>query len=327
LLQQKAPNLTLNIDRAIPKPKKVLLFTCLGLFIQAIVMAANAIAVYYLRWPQAGFAVAAYGYPVRAIGTLCISLGVTICARVVQRTTVRFTLGPGENSSPDGLRVVRLQDRIADFDTPVFAIIQSKDNQQIRVSIRVSRLNEPSTRTMIGAVLTMAGFVCQNIGTRELHWSAGVLQLGTTLSLAVIRALLRRHVGDKPKPEPVSLQEGMESSALATHLELSGCGILSERWMRGSRVIHDFLDKGKTSLKTGFGKGQVIHNGKNITRNHGRRTSREARLKILRMLVLQYELSRWVPERKEILELTDGLCKAMEDTHRFLLGNASPLLR
>jgi hypothetical protein len=33
LLHTKAPNLTLNIDGAIPKPKKVLLFTCLGLSI------------------------------------------------------------------------------------------------------------------------------------------------------------------------------------------------------------------------------------------------------------------------------------------------------
>jgi hypothetical protein len=85
-------------------------------------------------------------------------------------------------------------------------------------------------------------------------------------------------------------------------------------------------DKEIPSLETRFRKGQVIRNGKNITRKY-ERTTEEACQKILRMLVSQYALLRWLPEPKEILELTNGLCKAIEDTHRFFLGNASSLLR
>ncbi|PMD34990.1 hypothetical protein L207DRAFT_436420, partial [Hyaloscypha variabilis F] len=201
--EKRAPNLTLNIDKTVPEPGKVLLCLGIGLLIQAAVIIVNATVVYYLRWPRAGSAVAAYGYPTWIVGTLCISLGVSMCARVVQHSTDKYTLGPKPKVSKDGLRVIRLQKRIETSDIPAFAIFQNETNYRIRMSLRVANLDLASTRTAIGALLTLTGFICQNIGTRELHWSAGILQLGATLLLAVIRALLRGNVGENPKPSPV----------------------------------------------------------------------------------------------------------------------------
>jgi hypothetical protein len=225
--EKRAPNLTLNIDKTIPDPGKVLLCLGIGLLIQAAVIIVNAIVVYHLRWPRAGSAVAAYGYPTWIVGTLCISLGVSMCARVVQHSADKYTLGPKPEVSKDGLRVIRLQERIETLDIPAFAIFQNEANHRIRMSLRAKNLDLASTRTAIGAFLTLTGFICQNIGTRELHWSAGVLQLGATLLLAVIRALLRGNVGENPASSPVALPDGVESNTLVTHLTENGCYILT----------------------------------------------------------------------------------------------------
>jgi hypothetical protein len=40
--------------------------------------------------------------------------------------------------------------------------------------------------TTVGTALALSGFICQNIGTRELHYSAGLLQLGATLLSTVL---------------------------------------------------------------------------------------------------------------------------------------------
>lgn len=313
-LHKRAPNLTMNIDKTIPAPGRVLLYLGLGLFIQAMVVAVNATVVYYLHWPRGRSAVAAYGYPLWALGTLCISLGVTICARVVQSTTEQYNLAPRKNVSRDGLRIIRLQDRIATANIPAYAIPQSEANHRIRISLRAEKLTLASTRTTIGAFLTLTGFVCQNIGTRELHWSAGILQLGATLLLATIRALLRGQVGRKPDLSPVRLPEGAESDTLVTNLDSSGCYVLSAIY--GGSRYDDELGMTTTSIWKRLPGSHLMDND---TDDHSKRTS-ELRLKALRMLVLQYELLRWLPERTEILELTDSLCKAMAASHSFLSG-------
>jgi hypothetical protein len=136
----KAPNLTLNITNTIPEPWKVVFWTGLSLLVQLIVMAFNAIAVYYLKWLRARSVVAAYGYPVWAIGTLCISLGVSICARVIESSTRKYTLEPGTRTHKS-LRIARLQLKIASDDFPAFAFLQPDDDPRVRISIRDGKMD------------------------------------------------------------------------------------------------------------------------------------------------------------------------------------------
>ena len=46
-----------------------------------------------------------------------------------------------------------------------------------------------SVSTIAGTFLTCWLYLA-NIGVRELHWSAGVLQLGATLILTILRGIL-----------------------------------------------------------------------------------------------------------------------------------------
>ena len=48
---------------------------------------------------------------------------------------------------------------------------------------------------MIGTFVTLAGFVCQFIGLRELYWSATIVQLGVTVIVTGIRSFVRRDLG------------------------------------------------------------------------------------------------------------------------------------
>ena len=238
-LRTTAPNLTLNIPKAIPPRWKVRTFVIIGVCVQIAVLSFNAVAVYYWKWTRDGQPVASYGYPTWMAGTVCMSLGISLCARVVQLSTVVHTLAPPEKEKKR-FQVVRLQNKITGLNRPAYAIYNF--DPSIKVSIRawppVVGKNSPKAfhdrttkalgrkmlhLTVIGASLTMAGFICQNIGTRELHWSAGVFQLGATLFLAALRAWLRRYVGDEP-PSELELDDGYEACQLACSLERYCCG-------------------------------------------------------------------------------------------------------
>jgi hypothetical protein len=80
---KKSPNLTLNVKNAVPETWKVRSIMGIGLLVQIGVLVFNAIAVYYWRWLRAGSAISSYGYPIWAIGTVSLILGVpciNLCA-------------------------------------------------------------------------------------------------------------------------------------------------------------------------------------------------------------------------------------------------------
>jgi hypothetical protein len=52
--------------------------------------------------------------------------------------------------------------------------------------------------TICAIALCFAGFVCQFVGLRALHWSATIIQLGVTLFMTGVRAWVRRGISRKP---------------------------------------------------------------------------------------------------------------------------------
>ena len=53
-------------------------------------------------------------------------------------------------------------------------------------------------RVTVSVVLCLAGFICQFVGLRALHWSATATQLGITILMTCIRAWIRRGVSYQP---------------------------------------------------------------------------------------------------------------------------------
>lgn len=255
-----ASNLTLNIPGAITDRSKVFLAMCVCIFAQTGVIIANAFIVYRLQWLRAGKIVAAYGYPVWASGTLAISTGTSICGWVVESSTWKATLRPEKDSeSRAPTRIVIFQKAIPEQDMLAYALQPIPPGGDFRVSVRLfpptsespskeeTRLAEiRSWITVAGAVLALSGFVCQNIGTRELHWSAGLLQLSATFTSTLVRAYLRMKVGNTPRitgsettrNEITRLDRGFSACHLATELVGYEC-YLPMAYTRSQGVVRD----------------------------------------------------------------------------------------
>jgi hypothetical protein len=233
---KRSPSLTLNIPNAIPPTLHVLACALLGLLVQASVFVINGLAVYYWQWPRSGNRVASYGYPTWALGTACVTIGVCLSAWTIKFSTWQFSFIPRSQEHIKRFEIFFFQKAMKDLRLPAYAIFCGEHDPYIRYAQRrwpppkrddgyehTPKTNPEalgmalSTVAWVGVSLTLAGFVCQNVGTRELHWSAGVLQLGATIILSVFRSLLRRHVGNGPT-EAIELHAGYEASHLASRL-------------------------------------------------------------------------------------------------------------
>jgi hypothetical protein len=233
--------MTLNNDGAVPGRWTVIVFTLVGLLVQVTVMVINALVVYRWQWRRAGKIVAPYGYPTWAVGTAAIAVGTCICGWVVESSSLKFYLRRQENT-----KAIFFQKAIPEQNISPYMIEKTRPGGDFIVSRRQwpptselsfrweddhsgeTRKREFRKReilTMLGTGLTLCGFVCQNIGTRELHWSAGLLQLGATLILTLLRAWLRRKVGDSLEKAAniTELEQGFEACDFVTRITENHC--------------------------------------------------------------------------------------------------------
>jgi hypothetical protein len=157
---ERAPNLTLNFPKAVPRVWETAACLGLGIAIQSTVIAINAFAVYHWRWLRAGKIVDFYGYPIWAAGTGAITLGSLICGRIVESSAVKYAL---DYDIPNG-RIIRLQRKIPTLHIPSYGIYGESTTRPVRMSLRKWPPIEGDT--VLGAFFALGGFVCQNIGTR-----------------------------------------------------------------------------------------------------------------------------------------------------------------
>ena len=200
----------------------------------------------FYRWLRAGKIVAPYGYPLWALGTVAITLGTSLCGWIVVSSCWKATLRPSQRAAvldePDDSdsvggkpqRIIYFQDEISEQNIAAYAIEPTEPGGDIKYCGRhfpptpgdilseKSRTQATRIRTLltgVGVVLTLYGFVFQNIGIRELHWSAGLLQLGVTLFLALLRAWLRRNIGDLHPSDSTNSSKDSTDRVRITKLE------------------------------------------------------------------------------------------------------------
>ncbi|KAH6865699.1 hypothetical protein BKA58DRAFT_442472 [Alternaria rosae] len=77
--------------------------------------------------------------------------------------------------------------------------IHSKFSSPFARRLAKSKAELQKVFVTFAVILCFAGFVCQFVGLRALHWSATVIQLGITLLMTCIRAWIRRGVSYQPK--------------------------------------------------------------------------------------------------------------------------------
>ena len=205
------PNLSLNIHGQISR-SELYIVAIFGTMLQLGILVYYGIATCYLNLLNNGEPVASHAFPTTVLGTFSLVIGMLLCAHIIDGGTSETTFRPGPGRKA---RVVWLQrcGTVNDQTFEPFAIFPPNDSAIITTSNRASealdlnhgKLGVSTTRvtTVIGASLSLCGFLAQYTGLHGLHWSASVTQLGATLAMAALRAWVRRNLANSPKALPL----------------------------------------------------------------------------------------------------------------------------
>ncbi|KAK8140541.1 mfs general substrate transporter [Apiospora sp. TS-2023a] len=115
------PNITLNVQGAIPNERMVVGWAFIGLSLQALVLMIIAIVTYKWKLPRSGKVVASYGYPIWVTGTVAINLGISACGWAIGNSTRRTAL-KSCFSHDEPASIVLLQEAITEQNIPAYAI-------------------------------------------------------------------------------------------------------------------------------------------------------------------------------------------------------------
>ncbi|KAJ4077796.1 hypothetical protein NW761_012114 [Fusarium oxysporum] len=69
---------------------------------------------------------------------------------------------------------------------------------------------------VIGSMVSLCGFIVQFVGLRGMHWSVSVAQLGATIIMAILRAIVRRNLAKNPTCQPLLSGHEMDWLAMTT---------------------------------------------------------------------------------------------------------------
>ena len=226
----KHPNILLNFNSSSSstgRDTELWMVAVLSVVLQLAVLVFGALATYVWKWTKRGISVGSFAFPITAAGTLSVCVGLTLCSRIVEASTTEtyWKINP-EITKGRRLQIVWLQKARLIHGTNIqsLAIFASEDQQKnglrcLRTSQRNLRLEEsphdddkePNKRynniyeplVPIATFLTMAGYLLQLIGLREMHSSVALVQLAGTLLMAGMRVWVRRRLEERPITVPI----------------------------------------------------------------------------------------------------------------------------
>jgi hypothetical protein len=212
-----APNLLLNIDR-FSSSAELWAGALVGIVLQFGVLLYSAFITYHpaLMFPKGDAPITGYAYPCTAIGTILLVTGLLICSHVVESSTREEFYEPRGSEA----RMVYLQKTgtVGDQSFGSFAIFAKEGKSVIATSRREQISATHEITTVFATLISLSGFVVQFVGLRSMHWSATVAQLGVTIAMTILRAIVRRDLVTTPTARKLS--PSIELDWLATNLAL-----------------------------------------------------------------------------------------------------------
>ncbi|EPS37921.1 hypothetical protein H072_8368 [Dactylellina haptotyla CBS 200.50] len=194
--QYHRPNLSLNVG--ITKLPKAFAYAAAaaGMFLQAgtLVFAALTIYTFPDHFPTATGPAEAYAFPMTFAGTVLVCFGMFLCAFIIERSTneVHYKRYVDRRQESDPCKIYWIQPGGQSIGDQVFGsfIGYSADRYYIR-SIRASHGAKDVAVLWIAVVASVLGFVVQFVGLRAMHATVILVQIGATLLMSIIRAMLR----------------------------------------------------------------------------------------------------------------------------------------
>lgn len=193
----RKPNLSLNVGiQERPRPWFVAA-AILGIALQCGVLIWAGFSRYNLHYIQSN-STADYAVPMIVSGTILVSLGVGLCAFLVDKSTGerRFTRKKNPTNYQSEIYWVQPGNQtIGDQTFDSFAYSDRSRSEYV-TSWKKEKPDEKERRrteafVWVAILSTMIGFVAQFLGLRACHSSVSVAQLGVMLVMSVLRAGLR----------------------------------------------------------------------------------------------------------------------------------------
>jgi len=219
----------------------------------SVLIVAGLVSHWKLR--KGGRQVKGYALPITILGTSLLSLGMYCCSSIIETGSKEKKWGKRETRRSERayrpLRILWLQRRhvVSDQSFDAYAIIAQGSRDYILTShpahtkaqldattshssIRIiGTFNQYwktsefgkyllskrfESATVLGTLISLAGFTLQFIGLRASHWSVSITQLVSTMIMTAVRAIIRR--GLIVRPHAQLLLQDHEMDWLATKI-------------------------------------------------------------------------------------------------------------
>ncbi|KAM0543002.1 hypothetical protein ACHAO7_009605 [Fusarium culmorum] len=205
--------------------------------ISAVILQTSLLAIAaVIPYQVPGFEQQPWGLPCYIGGSIMLFTGMLACSVAIERSTKEYRWCPNESKKQGeklSLFWVQGKQRVSDQEFASY-IIHAQDKEFMSTS---SRKEDPTIQTNRGggelawkrdirAVTALfaggAGFTIQFICLRGLPWPVAVAHLGALITMAIIRALVRRRLGEDTQYREVQSEHELDYLAIEL-VENDGC--------------------------------------------------------------------------------------------------------
>ncbi|KAK0614428.1 hypothetical protein B0T14DRAFT_385388, partial [Immersiella caudata] len=203
-----APSISLNIHGG-SNYGEILAGAIFGSICQFGVLIFTGFSVYHptfsLKFPKGGEEVPGYSYPIMALGTVMLTIGMILCSHVIVSSTreTKFILQSAaqSNTSKQTIGTTSIQWRLTGLHPQLGAL---------------------GVLTLLGVALGLIGYVLQFQGLRALNWTASISQLVCLALMTLLRAWVRRGLIAKPIAKRVLEDHEMDYLSILMASSTSG---------------------------------------------------------------------------------------------------------
>ncbi|KAG5804164.1 hypothetical protein H9Q71_011248 [Fusarium xylarioides] len=225
------PNIQLNLasdhfdTRRMKKGQEIFMAATIAIILQTGLIAIAAITAYRVSPTSSSiFESRVYGFPCYAVGSLLLSLGTGLCSFVVEHSTDELSWEVQNNGKPvtkdiaPQLIWLQQKQKVSDQSFNGYVISarskrrvitssrrEKPERHRVRNKSKTKSEEEPSDKeneflweclTVAAALSAGIGFTAQFMGLRGLAFPCSIAQLGAIFIMALIRAGIRRRLGD-----------------------------------------------------------------------------------------------------------------------------------